>query len=154
MRQTYPDRDRIHAWIGKNVRMRVTSYPEETFVGKIAYVADTLDPKLRTAKVRCLVQNERGLLKLEMFATIEIPVEQTAPVLAIQSSSLQQMEGRPVIFVKKSDSEFQRREVETGLESQGYTEIRSGLKPGESVVAQGSFVLKTAFLRHLIGEEE
>jgi multidrug efflux pump subunit AcrA (membrane-fusion protein) len=56
--------------------------------------------------------------------------------------------------VKKSESEFQRREVQTGLESQGYTEIRSGLKPGEPVVAQGSFILKTTFLRHLIGEEE
>jgi cobalt-zinc-cadmium efflux system membrane fusion protein len=148
------EKDLAQIRIGKNVRMRVTSYPEETFVGKIAYIADTLDPKLRTAKVRCLVQNESGLLKLEMFATIEIPVEQTVPMLAIQSSSLQQMEGRPVIFVKKSESEFQRREVQTGLESQGYTEILSGLKPGESVVAQGSFILKTAFLRHLIGEEE
>ena len=148
------EKDLAQIRIGKNVRVRVSSYPKEMFVGKIAYIADTLDPKSRTAKVRCLVRNESGMLKLEMFATIEIPVEQTAPVLAVPSSSLQQMEGRPVIFVKKSESEFQRREVQTGLESQGYTEIRSGLKPGEPVVAQGSFILKTTFLRHLIGEEE
>ena len=122
--------------------------------GRITYVADAIDPKSRTAKVRCLVQNDSGLLKLEMFATVEIPVEQTSPVLAVPDSSIQQIEGQSVVFVRNSETEFQKREVRTGIESQGYTEIRSGLKPGESVVSQGSFVLKTAFLRHLIGEKE
>jgi cobalt-zinc-cadmium efflux system membrane fusion protein len=148
------EKDLAQIRIGKNVRVRVASYPKEMFVGKITHIADTIDPKSRTAKVRCLVRNESGLLKLEMFATIEIPLEQTAPVLAVPSSSLQQMDGRPVIFVKNSESEFQKREVRPGLESQGYTEIRSGLKQGEPVATQGSFILKTTFLRHLIGEEE
>ena len=139
---------------GKAVRVRVPSYPRETFAGRITYVADVIDPKSRTAKVRCLVGNDRGLLKLEMFATIEIPVEQTSPILAVPSSSIQQIEGQPVVFVRNSEAEFQKREVQTGVESQGYTEIRSGLKPGEPVVSRGSFVLKTAFLRHLIGEEK
>jgi multidrug efflux pump subunit AcrA (membrane-fusion protein) len=56
--------------------------------------------------------------------------------------------------VRNSETEFQKREVQTGVESQGYTEIRSGIKAGDPVVSQGSFVLKAAFLRHLIGEQE
>ena len=139
---------------GQAVRVRVPSYPRETVAGRITYVADVIDPKTRTAKVRCLVGNEKGLLKLEMFATVEIPVGQTSPILAVPSSSIQQIDGRPVVFVRNSEAEFQKREVQTGVESQGYTEIRSGLKQGEPVVSRGSFVLKTAFLKHLIGEEE
>jgi multidrug efflux pump subunit AcrA (membrane-fusion protein) len=115
-------------------------------------VADAIDPKTQTAKVRCLVGNGNGLLKLGMFATVEIPVGQTGPLLAVPSSSIQQIDGRPVVFVRTSAAEFQKREVQTGVESQGYTEIRSGLKHGEQVVSRGSFVLKTAFLKHLIGE--
>jgi cobalt-zinc-cadmium efflux system membrane fusion protein len=148
------EKDLSHIRTGKAVRVRVASYPGKVFEGKITYVADAIDPKSRTAKVRCLVENNGGLLKLEMFATIEIPVEQTSPVLAVPDSSIQQIEGQSVIFVRKSATEFQKREVRTGIVSQGYTEIRSGLKPGESVVSQGSFVLKSAFLRHLIGEKE
>ncbi len=148
------ERDLSQVRTGQAVRVRVPSYPRETFTGKITYVADIIDPKTRTAKVRCLVENANGLLKLEMFATIEIPVEQTAAILAVPSSSIQQMDGRPVVFVRTSAAEFQRRDVETGGESQGFTEIRSGLKPGEPVVSRGSFTLKTAFLKHLIGEEE
>ena len=138
---------------GQPVRVRVASYPERTFAGRVVYIADVIDPKSRTAKVRCLVGNESGLLKLEMFATVEIPVGQTGPILAVVSSSIQQIDGRPVVFVRNSEAEFQKREVQTGVESQGYTEIRSGLKPGEPVVSRGSFVVKTAFLKHLIGGE-
>jgi cobalt-zinc-cadmium efflux system membrane fusion protein len=148
------EKDLSHIRTGKAVRVRVASYPGKVFEGRITYVADVIDPKSRTAKVRCLVQNNSGLLKLEMFATVEIPVDQTSPVLAVPDSSIQQIEGQSVVFVRNSETGFQKREVRTGIESQGYTEIRSGIKPGESVVSQGSFVLKTAFLRHLIGEKE
>jgi cobalt-zinc-cadmium efflux system membrane fusion protein len=148
------EKDLSHIRSGKAVRVRVASYPGKVFEGRITYVADVIDPKSRTAKVRCLVQNNSGLLKLEMFATIEIPVLQTSPVLAVPDSSIQQIEGQSVVFVRNSETEFQKREIRTGIQSQGYTEIRSGLKPGESVVSQGSFVLKAAFLRHLIGQKE
>ncbi len=139
---------------GKHVQVRVASYPGKIFDGKITFVADSLDPKTRTAKARCLVGNSTGLLKLEMFATIEIPVDQTGPVLAVPDSSLQQIEGKTVVFVRNSGTQFEKREVRTGIASGGYTEIRAGLKTGDLVTTQGSFVVKTAFLRNLIGEKE
>jgi len=49
--------------------------------------------------VRCLVQNPASLLKLEMFATIEIPTEQTNPVVSVLASSMQQINGEPVVFL-------------------------------------------------------
>jgi cobalt-zinc-cadmium efflux system membrane fusion protein len=139
---------------GKAVRVRVTSYPGKVFLGKINYVADAIDPKTRTAKARCLVQNGSGLLKLEMFATVEIPVARTIPVLAVPDSSIQQIEGKSVVFVRTLETEFEQREVQTGIASAGFTEIRSGLKAGEPVATGGSFIIKTAFLKNLIGEKE
>jgi membrane fusion protein, heavy metal efflux system len=139
---------------GQTVRVRVASYPDQFLTGKITHIADIMDPKTRTAKVRCLVSNESRLLKLEMFATIEIPVQHTNPVLAVPSSSIQQIEGQSVVFIRNSETEFEMRKVQTGVESQGFTEIRSGLNKGDAVVNRGSFILKAAFLKHLIGEEE
>jgi multidrug efflux pump subunit AcrA (membrane-fusion protein) len=68
------EKDLTQVQIGKSVRVRVTSYPERVFHGKITYVASAIDPETRTAKVRCVVGNASGLLKPEMFATIEIPL--------------------------------------------------------------------------------
>jgi cobalt-zinc-cadmium efflux system membrane fusion protein len=148
------EKDLSHVRVGKSVQVRVASYPGKTFQGKITYVGDTIEPKTRTAKVRCVVENISGLLKLEMFATVEIPIERTNSVLAVPDSSIQQIEGKSFAFVRNSEKEFQKREVQTGISSGGYTEIRSGLKTGDVVVSQGSFVVKTAFLRNLIGEDE
>ncbi len=148
------EKDLSHVQNGKAVQVRVASYPGRVFHGRITYVADTIEPKTRTAKVRCEVENKSGLLKLEMFATVEIPVERSSSVLAVPDSSIQQIEGKLVVFVRTSEREFQKREVQTGIAGGGYIEIRSGLKAGELVVNQGSFVVKSAFLRDLIGEGE
>ncbi len=148
------EKDLSHVQTGKAVQVRVASYPGKIFQGRITYVADIIEPKTRTAKVRCEVENKGGLLKLEMFATIEIPVDRTSSVLVVPDSSIQQIDGKSVVFVRNTAAEFQKREVQTGIASGGYTEIRSGLKAGDPVATQGSFVVKTAFLRNLIGENE
>jgi membrane fusion protein, heavy metal efflux system len=148
------EKDLSHVCAGKLVQVRVASYPGRAFQGKITYVADTIEPKTRTAKVRCLVENSDGMLKLEMFATVEIPIDRTSSILAVPDSSIQQIDGKPVVFVRNSEKTFQKREVQTGIASGGYTEIRSGLKAGDLVASQGSFVVKTAFLRNLFGESE
>jgi cobalt-zinc-cadmium efflux system membrane fusion protein len=148
------EKDLSYVQAGKAVQMRVASYPGKVFRGRITYIADSIEPKTRTAKVRCEVENNSGMLKIEMFATIEIPVDRASSVLAVPDLCIQQIEGKPVVFVKNSEKEFQKREVQTGIASGGYTEIRSGLKVGDLVASQGSFVVKTAFLRNLIGENE
>jgi membrane fusion protein, heavy metal efflux system len=148
------EKDLAHVQAGKAVQVRVAAYPGKVFHGRITYVADTIEPKTRTAKVRCVVENNSGLLKLEMFATIEMPIDRSSSVLAVPDSAIQQIDGKPVVFVRNSEKEFQKHDVQTGIASGGFTEIRSGLKEGEPVATQGSFVVKTAFLRNLIGENE
>jgi len=139
---------------GQEVKVFVDAYPGETFVGKITYVSDFLDPKTRTAKVRCEVPNRDGRLKLEMFATIQIPTPKGRVVVMIPTTAVQQIDDKPVMFVKISDTQFQRREVQLGAQSDGWVEIKSGVKAGEVVVAQGSFYLKSTLLREQIGEGE
>ena len=139
---------------GKPVAVRVAAYPDKVFRGRITYVGDVIEAETRTAKVRCVVPNEDGRLKLEMFATIEIPTEDVRRTLAVPSAAIQQVNGQPVVFVQRSKTEFEKRTVETGLQKGGWVEIRSGLRAGELVVTDGSFYLKSALLRELIGGEE
>jgi len=148
------ERDLGQVKVGRAVRVRVASYPGETFHGRITYIGDVIEPETRTAKVRCVVANQNFKLKLEMFASIEIPAGEARKTLAVPAAAIQQVEGRPVVFVERSPSKFEKRIVETGVEDRGWIEIRSGLQPGERVVTQGSFYLKAALLRELIGGEE
>lgn len=139
--------------MGKDVSIRVTSYPDEMFRGRITYISDLVEPKTRTARVRCVVSNPSSRLKLDMFATVEIPTEQTTEILAIPTVAIQRINDRPVVFVKRAETEFEQREVVLGMEASGWTEIRRGLETGESVITTGSFYAKTGALRELIGDE-
>ena len=139
---------------GGEARIQVPSYPGEVFTGKITYVSDFLDPASRTAKVRCVVPNPEGRLKLEMFATVEIPAAHGQKALAVPRTALQQVNGATVVFVQNDQTHFEKRVVQVGKQDEEWAEILNGLRDGEKVVSVGSFSLKSTMLREMIGGGE
>jgi cobalt-zinc-cadmium efflux system membrane fusion protein len=148
------EKDITQVRAGQEARIVTDSYPGETFLGRITYVSDFLDPKTRTAKVRCEVPNHDGKLKLDMFATVQLPTPMGRQALLIPSGAIQQVNDQPVVFVRTSEIEFEPRNVALGTQSDGWVEVRNGIKEGESVVTHGSFFLKSTMLRSQIGGEE
>jgi cobalt-zinc-cadmium efflux system membrane fusion protein len=139
---------------GQLATMTVDAYPDERFSGRVAAIGDTVDPQTRTVAVRCEVANPKALLKLDMFANIDLPTEATRSGLAVPSDSIQTIEGKHVVFVRSSESEFLVRPVQTGRVAGTLTEVTSGLKPGESVVTRGAFQVKSALLSKDLGEKD
>lgn len=144
------------AAVRKNLSVKVTvdSFPGEVFQGRITYISDVLDPKTRTAKVRCEVANPAARLKVDMFATISIPTPQGRSAVMVPSTAIQQIDDQAVVFVALSATEFERRNVTVGVRDGESVEIVRGLKPKETVVTTGSFDLKSLLLRGQIGEAE
>ena len=139
---------------GGECLVALASYPKEVFQGKIAYLSDALDPASRTAKLRCVLSNNDGRLKLEMFATVTVPTKESRTGIAVPSAAIQEINGQSVVFVQTEPTKFEKRIVELGDETTDSTEIKSGLKVGEIVVSKGSFYVKSALMRELIGGEE
>lgn len=135
-----------------DVDIRVDAYPDKVFRGALTYVSDVIDPKTRTAKVRCVVPNPGGLLKLDLFATVIIPTNERKQSVVVPVAAVQQIDNQPVVFVRKTEGQFERRKVTTGQTTGGVVEILDGVRAGEQIVADGSFYLKTALLRERIGE--
>lgn len=86
-----------------------------------------------------------------MFATVDIPSGRTYDALAVPSEAIQTVQGRPVVFVQRSGTEFEQRQVETRLESDGWVEILSGVSTGDAVIAAGSSLAKAEALRDAPG---
>lgn len=139
---------------GQQVTVAVNAYPGQTFTGRITYLSDVLDPQSRTAKVRCEVPNPRGMLKLEMFATIQIPTGIQRETLMIPVAAVQEIDKKSVVFVKEGENKFEKREVELGAQSDGWIEVRDGVKEREKVVTAGAFMLKSHLKKEEFGEDE
>ncbi len=134
-------------------RVAVSSYPDSDFAGRVTDVSNFLDPASRSAKVRCVVPNADGRLKLEMFATVEIPVARRR-ALAVPTAAVQQMDGASVVFVQRDSTHFEKRPIGGGSRDRRWVEVTRGVKAGEKIVASGSFYLKATFLRGQVGEKE
>jgi cobalt-zinc-cadmium efflux system membrane fusion protein len=81
------------------------------------------------------------------------PEAEAKTILAVPQSALQTLEGRTTLFVQTEPGVFHRRFVETGHSFEGFTEILAGLKHGDVVVTEGSFVLKSEFAKASLAEE-
>jgi cobalt-zinc-cadmium efflux system membrane fusion protein len=139
--------------IGQIAFITVDTYPNQPFEGKVAYISDVLDPQTRVARVRCEVANHDLRLKTDMFANIELPTKFSKQALAVPAGALQEVEGKNVVFIRHSATQFEKREVERGVTVNNQTEIVSGLKPGEPVVTQGAFHLKSILAGGELGED-
>lgn len=139
--------------VGQIAYITVDTYSNHRFEGRVTYISDVLDPQTRTARVRCELVNPELLLKTDMFANVELPTKLAKQALAVPASALQKVEGKNVVFVRRSDTTFEKREVEIGVTVKEQVEIVSGLKPGEPVVTQGAFHLKSILAGGELGED-
>jgi cobalt-zinc-cadmium efflux system membrane fusion protein len=139
--------------VGQMATITVDTYPGERFRGRVTYIGDFLDPQTRTARVRCEVPNPGTRLKLDMFASVQLPTTFSRKAVAVPQAALQQLEGKTVIFVSKGPTAFEVRTVKTGNTVQGQTEIVEGLAAGEPIVIQGAFHLKSIVAGKELGEE-
>jgi cobalt-zinc-cadmium efflux system membrane fusion protein len=139
--------------LGQTASIKVDTYPDREFAGRVTYISDMLDGATRTAKVRCEVANPQASLKLDMFATVQLPTTFSKRALAIPAEAIQQVNAANVVFVKTGEATFEQKTVEVGPTIQGMTEVLAGLEAGETVVTKGAFHLKSVVLGTEIGEE-
>ena len=140
--------------VGQVASIKVEAYPDQRFSGKVVAVGDVIDAQTRTVAVRCDVANPNHLLKLDMFATVELPTGTGRLALTIPVDAIQTYEGKSVVFVRTSATHFVVRPVEVGRTAGATAEIAGGLRVGETVVTRGAFQVKSALQAKELGEKD
>ena len=68
-------------------------------------------------------------------------VTEPLEVLSVPNEAIIESEGKRIVYVQVEKGRHEPREIETGLQGELFTEIRSGVKAGEQVVTFGSFFI-------------
>jgi membrane fusion protein, heavy metal efflux system len=122
--------------LGDTADIILNAYPGRPFKGNVSNIGATLDPSIRTAKVRIEVENP-GIMRLGMFAKATFRGQTTEMHTIVPSSAVLHMHDRDFVFVPAPGNKFRRMEVVGGdvlTENTKLQEIKSGLKPGQQVV--------------------
>lgn len=106
----------------------------------IDYIAPTVDPKTRTAKLRLLVENEKGNIRPGAYADVTISTD-IRPRLSIPYESVLQNKQGTYVIVEREDGTFLGQEVVLGIVDKGRAEVQLGLKEGETVITSGQFLI-------------
>lgn len=134
------------------IDIRSPLYKNRTFNGKISYISDVIDEKLRTVKVRVEVENKDHLLKPNMYIQGLIENEsQEQEIIAIPEEAVQIIDGQKIVFIPEGDETFKINPVQTGNKIEDKIIITAGLKKGDNIVVKGAFTLKTEFSKSTYG---
>jgi len=131
--------------VGSPAIVSVSSYKGKDYEGRVDWVSGMLDPTTRTAKIRCTFDNKDKLLKPEMYATVQISVEQKR-TLAIQRTSILRLGETTVVFVEVGEDggfvKFRRVPVTVDEgESSYWLVVQKGLEVGQKIVVNGAILL-------------
>ncbi|HUG03290.1 MAG TPA: efflux RND transporter periplasmic adaptor subunit [Steroidobacteraceae bacterium] len=126
---------------GQKAVVSVTAYPGRTFTGQVTFVYPTVEPETRTARVRIELSNEAGLLKPDLYGTVEIQAGESVAAVAIPESAVLDSGTRQVVLIDIGGGAFEPREVELGSRGDGYVEVVKGLDAGQRVVVNGNFLI-------------
>jgi HlyD family secretion protein len=133
--------DIAHVYLGQPARIKVESFRDRLFNGKVTKIAPMGVEKdnVTTFEVRVSINNPGGELKANMTANAEILLDEHKGVLTVPENAVlydNQRNASVQVPDKHQKEGFRKVPVTVGLSNGSNTEIVSGLKEGDQVVLQ------------------
>ena len=138
------EKDFARVRVGSTATVTTTAYPALVLRGRVTYIDPQVDTETRTAKLRIEVTNNRGQLRLGMYAEALIGAEAGPSSPMLPRTAVQNVGDRTVVYLvnPKDAATFIEREVQLGAPVGDLVTVRSGVEQGDAVVAQGSFSVR------------
>jgi len=93
-----------------------------------------------TVKLRLEVDNPKFLLRPDMVVDVELPIR-LPPAVTVPLDAVVDSGARARVYIERGEGIFEPREVETGWRFGERVEILRGVRPGERVVVEATFLV-------------
>jgi len=123
--------------MGEFADIHLSAYPNRVLKGRISNISPTMDPNIRTAKIRLEVENPDEILRFGMFVTATCHGMEAQRRATVPAPAVLHLHDRDWVYVPAEDGRFRRVEVVGGKMLPGnLQEIVSGIAPGQQVVSR------------------
>jgi cobalt-zinc-cadmium efflux system membrane fusion protein len=135
------ENDLAFVHLDEYAEIRLNAFPDTVLKGRISNIGPTLDPNLRTAKVRLEVRNP-GFMRLGMFVKATFHGQKREAHAMVPATAVLHLHDSDWVYVPADSGQFRRVAVSGGDMLPGnMQEIRNGIQPGQRVV-QNALVLQ------------
>ena len=115
--------------------IRVPAMPNLTFHGKVARIADALQPGTRTLLTEVDVPNPDGALQPGVYCTVELKIPRQSPALIVPASAIIfNQNGMQVAVVENGVAHLHKIAITTDYGTE--VEVNEGVKDGDKVILQ------------------
>ena len=129
---------------GDDVDVITLTNPDKVYKGKIDKLMNTLDPTNRVMKMRVVLPNIDYELKPQMFASVIVNNDLNKQSVSIPNSALVFDHSQYYVLIYKGPKDVQIRAVEVLSTNGNKAYIKSGIVPGEHVIATQTILIYAA----------
>jgi len=135
--------------LGDRVELSPLAAPKEVFEGRVARIGAVIDGETRSAPLRVEIDNYDRRLRAgqAVNARIHASASGSSARTLVPASALTLVDGQPTLFVAKGVGRVHATGVELGQSNGNETEVVTGVAPGDEVVSEGVFALKSELFR-------
>ncbi len=131
---------------GTQVKVKLASINEE-FTGTVRQVSNYINPNNRSFDIQVEIPNKDGLVKPNLIATVKVNDYSAENAITVPENILQEnAEGETIAYlyqpVNDSVGVAKRVILVTGLSYENHTEVKSGLKKGDTIIKEGAKTLR------------
>jgi membrane fusion protein (multidrug efflux system) len=131
-----PERYADQLRVGQRVSFRVAALPGREFGGKVDFVDPIVQLPGRTITVKAQVPNPRRELQSGMFIEVRLATAVRPNAVIIPEDAVLPLQGANFVWVVNGGKAV-RRQVELGVRTPGFVEIKNGVERNDQVVVGG-----------------
>jgi HlyD family secretion protein len=142
--------DILNVKIGEDVAISMDQYSGKSLAGTVSYVSHALGTTSNSVSaypITIQMTNAPSTIVEGMSADAAITTSVTKGVLAVPAAAILSENGKKYVDIVTIDADkkitITKLEVKTGVEGDTYTEITSGLKAGDRILAKASSTIAT-----------
>lgn len=145
------EKDLASIRMGNEAKVIPIGSKDESLKAVVSHVGDIIDPIKKTAEIRLEVRNSKGRLRPGQSVTATVVGAMVASSVnkakVIPSDCIHKIEGENFVFVRNGDGSFSAKKIGVGKSYDNWVEVTDGVESGQAIVEEGSFVLKSEYLK-------
>ena len=136
LRFSVPERDIGKIKVGQEVHVRVDSFAEREFIGKVSIVFPSLEEKTHSLTVEAIIPNDKDELKPGLFARVRLYTGDVRDRVVVPLTSILYEGDKTRVYIIEGNVAREKL-VKLGSKYGEFMEIAEGLQAGQTVVVAG-----------------